>query len=157
MVTIKVSLRGTLILKSQVTDYTLQSHELECYNLFKFVHNTYEAKMGPNDWTEGQHSASIPWRHGLLKNMQSKYLKGHPNIDKKHCIVCTAGHNTLTNVIGPWFPHRDDKQCHDLYCAAMLMLLKPWHNLSIDLKPAGMSWRAAFDGFEASASDPITL
>ncbi|KAI1782352.1 hypothetical protein LXA43DRAFT_906046, partial [Ganoderma leucocontextum] len=83
-------------------------------------------------------------QRGRPRNVRSRYLEGHPNADTKHRIVRSAGHNTLTNIIGSWFPRRDDEGTYDTYCAAMLMLLKPWRDLSSDLKPVDMSWVAAF-------------
>ena len=68
-----------------------------------------------------------------------------------HHIVQSSKHNTLALVIGPFFPHSDDKDQRDFYCASMFALLKPWHKVK-DLKGCQWSWETAFDEFVAKSS-----
>lgn len=42
---------------------------------------------------------------------------------------------------------------HDFYCASMLMLLKPWRSLRLDLKSESESWSEAFESFLQSCSN----
>jgi hypothetical protein len=61
----------------------------------------------------------------------------------------TAFHNTLPNVIGPWFPRREDGRRQSLYFASMLALLRPWRQLSL-IKTVDNTWEAEFKAFVAS-------
>ncbi|KAJ7331384.1 hypothetical protein DFH08DRAFT_649678, partial [Mycena albidolilacea] len=61
----------------------------------------------------------------------------------------------LPNFIGSPFPRRDDPEIHDFYCAAMLVLLKPWRDLQADLKDPGESWIQAFDTFAETANERV--
>lgn len=65
------------------------------------------------------------------------------------------GHNTLPNFIGRYFPRSDDPDIYPFYCASMLMLLKPWRDLTADLKDASESWPDAFIRFKASAPKTV--
>ncbi|KAF8529441.1 hypothetical protein JB92DRAFT_2554870, partial [Gautieria morchelliformis] len=60
----------------------------------------------------------------------------------------------IPNVIGRWFPRRDDPDIQPLYCASMLALLTPWWNLTELIQP-NESWERAFDKFMATASKRI--
>jgi hypothetical protein len=63
---------------------------------------------------------------------------------RNHQVVWTPGHNTLPNVIGRWFVRHDDAEVRPVYCAFMLMLFKPWHDIKVDQKTFGQSWEDAF-------------
>ncbi|KAM5532632.1 hypothetical protein V8D89_013676, partial [Ganoderma adspersum] len=160
-VTLELASAGRLITKCQVTDYMLRGPELDDYSLFTFVRNTYEQQIRADDRLRGSGEAATQddgqRRQGRPKNKRSQYLYRHPNSQTKHRIVRSAHHNTLVNIIGRWLPRRDDDDTHDLYCAAMLMLLKPWRELSSDLRPEGLSWREAFERFEVSASASVRI
>ena len=152
MIMLEIGSQGTLFPKCQVTDYVLHGEELEDYSLFSFVQDTYENWIG----SAGESGSTLQANSrgpGRPRNVRSQYLKGHPNCGRKHRIVCSAGHNMLPNIIGSWFPRRDDENTYDGFCAAMLVLLKPWRNMSCDLKPNDTSWAAAFEAFEHRASD----
>src|ERR1700721_1880275 len=64
----------------------------------------------------------------------------------------TIGHNNLPNIIGRWFPRRDERESHSFYCASMLLLLKPWRSIESDLKLPDQSWEEAFDEFMLTTS-----
>jgi PIF1-like helicase len=59
----------------------------------------------------------------------------------------TPGHNNLPNIIGRFFPRRDERETYPFYCASMLLLLKPWRNIDTDLKSPMQTWESAFDDF----------
>jgi len=80
------------------------------------------------------------------------YLPEHPAHDTHVRIIRTQGHNTLPNFIGTKFPKSDDANEHNLYCASMLMLLKPWRDLETDLKASTETWTDAFSRFKGQAS-----
>ncbi|KAF8529413.1 hypothetical protein JB92DRAFT_2633518, partial [Gautieria morchelliformis] len=56
----------------------------------------------------------------------------------------------LPNIIGRYFPRRDDAEVEDFYCASMLALLKPWRSLH-SLKSNLITWWQAFDTFHEAA------
>ena len=66
-------------------------------------------------------------------------------------VIRGPGHNNLPNFIGQYFPPRDDPDQYPFYCASMLMLLRPWRNIEMDLKKATQSWEAAFEEFLETA------
>jgi hypothetical protein len=57
----------------------------------------------------------------------------------------------MLHISGPWFPHANEGNTNALYCASMLVLLKPWRDLGVDLKASDESFTVAFDHFSASA------
>ena len=69
-----------------------------------------------------------------------------------HCVLHRLDHHALPNFIGSKFPHEDDADDQDMYCASMLMLLKPWRDLASDLKGTDETWEAAFNEFRRAAS-----
>ncbi|KAG1758309.1 hypothetical protein EDD22DRAFT_735186, partial [Suillus occidentalis] len=79
------------------------------------------------------------------------YLSDHPKHSTHWRVTRSAGHNTLPNIVGPWFPRSDDEDIHDYYCASMLSLLKPWRQLA-QLKTEQQTWEEAFLAFIATAS-----
>ncbi|KAF8076843.1 hypothetical protein FPV67DRAFT_1383733, partial [Lyophyllum atratum] len=56
----------------------------------------------------------------------------------------------LPNFIGRYFPRCDDPENYSFYCACMLMLLKNWRDLQMDLKSAEETWEQAFNTFISS-------
>ncbi|KAM6490372.1 hypothetical protein JOM56_014136, partial [Amanita muscaria] len=61
----------------------------------------------------------------------------------------------MPNIVGQYFPRRDDETLYPFYCACMLMLLKPWRDLHHDLKMHEQSWEEAFEQFMNSATDCV--
>ncbi|KAI0076308.1 hypothetical protein K474DRAFT_1557027, partial [Panus rudis PR-1116 ss-1] len=47
---------------------------------------------------------------------------------------------------GRRLPRSDDNQRRELYCASVLMLLKPWRTFQ-ELRPSNMSWEDSFQAF----------
>ncbi|KAM6492479.1 hypothetical protein JOM56_012203, partial [Amanita muscaria] len=61
----------------------------------------------------------------------------------------------LPNIVGCYFPRRDDPTIYQFYCACMLMLLKPWCDMQEDLKEPTQTWSKAFLLFTSAASERI--
>jgi len=57
----------------------------------------------------------------------------------------------MLHISGPWFPRANEGNANALYCASMLVLLKPWRDLGVDLKASNESFTIAFNHFSASA------
>ncbi|KAH0825766.1 hypothetical protein J3R83DRAFT_8926 [Lanmaoa asiatica] len=71
---------------------------------------------------------------------------------KIYCVVHPVDHNNLPNFIGPYFSKRDDESPAEVYLASMMLLFKPWHDLQVDLKQAGESWKEAFERWYPTTS-----
>ncbi|KAG2103161.1 hypothetical protein BD769DRAFT_1696165, partial [Suillus cothurnatus] len=88
---------------------------------------------------------------GRPRNKHSNYKEGHSKY-QTHCrVIHCKGHSTLPNIVGPFFPRPNDSTCRDLYCASMLTLLHPWHELK-DIKAGFNDFETAFASFLKSAS-----
>ncbi|KAG1790366.1 uncharacterized protein HD556DRAFT_1310754 [Suillus plorans] len=60
-------------------------------------------------------------------------------------VVRSEGHNTLPDIVGPFFPQNDPKH-RELYCTSILTLLPPWHSIK-DLRNNFESWDDMFTDF----------
>src|SRR5882757_7055574 len=94
-------------------------------------------------------------QRGRRKNPRVCYLEKHPLFKSKQRVVRSPGHTNLPNFIGPYFPHCDDPEVYQFYCACMLILLKPWRCLKTDLKKPNQTWEDSFKEFTATA--PTTV
>jgi hypothetical protein len=140
--------QGTLYAKSQVTDYMLRDDQLNTYNVLEFFTNTYEKRISNAERESfSERTTTTSPRRGRHPNPRAFYLPEHPKSNGLVRIIRTANHNNLPNMIGPRFPHCDDENTHERYCALMLMLLKPWRDLETDLKGHHTTWKDAFDAF----------
>ncbi|EMD37981.1 hypothetical protein CERSUDRAFT_72611 [Gelatoporia subvermispora B] len=141
---------GRLYPKSQLTDYTLCGDRLEDLNVFWYFVDTYEEDLrknqieGPSDSSELTDQHRRPGRH---RNERIAYHPDHPCSKTKQRVMRSPGHNNLPNFIGSYFPRNDDPGIADFYCASMLVLLKPWRDLSRDLKAKNESWMDALGRF----------
>ncbi|KIK80329.1 hypothetical protein PAXRUDRAFT_36220 [Paxillus rubicundulus Ve08.2h10] len=61
------------------------------------------------------------------------------------------GHNTLSDVVRPFFPRPNNASTENLYFASMLALLRPWSHLQ-DIKNGHGDFCSSFDAFRATAS-----
>lgn len=68
-----------------------------------------------------------------------------------HQVVCSAGHNTLPDIIGPFFLDPKNENTKHLYFALMLALLRPWQDLW-HLKSQHKSFGEVFDIFISSTT-----
>ncbi len=153
-VTLDVSSDGTIYAKSQLTDYVLRGEALAEYSIFRFMMDTYDSPVRRNEESTGADDAGDGARRpGRPRNTCSRYREPHPCFKTKQRIVRTAGHRNLVNVVGRWFPRNDDPAVRDTYCAAMLTLLKPWRDVSKDLKGEQESWEDAFAAYMATATE----
>jgi hypothetical protein len=81
------------------------------------------------------------------ENVHSYYLPAHPKHNTHLCVQRSDHHNNVPNIIGPWFPKRDDiHHGNDFYYISVLALLKPWHDLKL-LKSVMRTWEQEFINF----------
>ena len=156
-VTIAFDRRGRLNTKSQLTDYRLRGDDLQDANMISFFVNTFECNIDEKTRLES-HGASANIknnRRGRPRNERVQYADGHPQHMCKHRIYRRRNHNMLPNFVGPAFPRNDDKDTRDLYCACMLMLLKPWRDMQTDLKQLNDTWEGALEKFLNDAPTKI--
>jgi PIF1-like helicase len=106
---------------------------------------------------EGINYMDTPERRGpgRPRSQRISYLDNHPKSEVIQRVLRSRNHNNLPNIIGPWFPRRDDPKIYPFYCASMLMLLKPWRDLKKDLKSTSQSWEEAFHDFVKNSPDKI--
>ena len=129
----------------------LRGESLVHCNIMEYFVDTYKADMekhymhSTNDTTD-QHQ-----RPGQKQNECILYLPAHPKYQQKLRVKWTRGHNQLPNFIGRFFPCSDDPDIRDFYCASMLLLLKPWREVT-DLKLPSQTWSQAFDSFLSTTS-----
>ena len=139
---------GKLHVRRQVQDYALRGIEFETMGFLNFTVETYEHSMkgGLGPVEEREENETRSQRHGGYR-----YLPAHPK-STTHLRYCRAeNHNTLPNIVGPWFPHRDgDERTKPFYYASMLALLKPWRDLRA-LKEDDDEWEIAYDRFMRNA------
>ena len=141
--------------KSQVTDYQCRGTELQSYNLVDFFMDTYETEITKADRKVEAASEDIHRGPGHPRNQRVQYLVTHPKAASVHRVIRCQGHRNLPNFLGRWFPRNDDPDIYDLYCACMLVLLKPWRNLTTNLKSHTETWTSAFEEFRTSASPKV--
>ena len=169
MITLDLDSSGKLYCRSQITDYIARGDELKDLNLIDFFVNTYEEDITKKrSRKESQNQVAdtnaiyeenggggvrgdeyIREKQGRKQNMRIPYLETHPKHNQIQRVVRTAGHNNLPNFIGRYFPRRDEPESHSLYCASMLLLLKPWRQVETDLKHPDQTWEEAFQIFSA--------
>lgn len=109
--------------------------------------NEYASRAITSEW----HSRGRP------QNDRVPYLPQHPKATHVQRVCRSSGHRNLPNIIGRYFPRRDDPETYPFYCACMLVLLKPWRNLHSDLKESSQTWTTAFDEFIASSPNSERL
>lgn len=92
---------------------------------------------------------------GRPRHRRVAYRDGHPKSKSCLRVLRSLDHNNLPNFINAKFLRNDEPKTYDLYCASMLMLLKPWQVLHTDLKGQNESWPSALSTFLASASSEV--
>jgi len=126
--------------------------ELQDYNVLDFFVDTYETELTKADREAELLNEDVYRGPGRPRNPRVRYLTSHPKSGTVHRVIRSPGHRNLPNFLGRWFPRNDDETIHDYYCASMLVLLKPWRDLTTDLKLPTESWAASFERFYASAT-----
>lgn len=150
--TLQADERGRITTKSQLVDYCQCGDGLTDSNIIEYFVNTYEIDIDGRGERSSISNANDRCRRGCPCHERVRYLPGHPKALTKQHIVRGANHNTLPNFIGRYFPPRDDPDEYPLYCACMLMLLKPWRCLESDLKLLSQTWESAFVDFLSTVS-----
>ncbi len=150
-------MHGRIYAKSQVSDYMLRGDELQSHSLYQFMQDTYETDLSPAERAAppADENDDSERRPGRPRHLRSRYLPSHPCYQSKQRVFRANGHRNIVNIVGRWFPRDDDPEVRNLYCASMLMLLKPWRVLTQDLKAREETWDAAFLSFMESASEAI--
>ena len=169
-VTLDVNSMGQIFAKCQVTDYRCRGEHLASYNMLDFFVNTYEEDIQRNncrqldaeddDGDDGSENNSdddedLARKPGRPRNRRIPYLNHHPKARQKQRVIRSRNHRNLPNFVSRYYPRCDDPQIHSFYCACMLMLLKPWRDLHLDLKSPTQSWTAAFDQYLSGAPERV--
>ena len=157
MIVLDIDSGGHLFPKNQVTDYICRGPQLDSYSLLEFFVDTYEGDVGRSDLenTDAEEEDNVRVRLGRPRHMRVQYLAQHPKADIKLRIIRATGHRNLPNFVGRYFPRRDDSKVHDFYCTSVLLLLKPWRNLRLDLKVDTQTWLEALQSFLADAPPQV--
>ena len=148
VVTITGNAEGKLYAQHQVQDYALRGTEYESMGFLSFTVETYERRITSEEIEE------IGNRNGTDQhtNHPSHYLANHPKTSSHYRVLQADHHNSLPNIVGPWFPRRDGEEAtKPYYYASMLALLKPWRDLHL-LKADDERWETAFATFLENAS-----
>jgi hypothetical protein len=141
---------GRLRAYRQVDDYAYRGVEFESMGYLTFIVETYERRNAKTDEAIGERSENF--EDESIQNRSSAYLYPHPKSGTHFRVRRSKNHNSLPNIVGPWFPRRDGEgtsRCY--YYAAMLALLKPWRDLR-QLKSEDQTWGCAFDIFMRKAN-----
>ncbi|EAU80832.2 hypothetical protein CC1G_04942 [Coprinopsis cinerea okayama7 len=136
---------GVVELQDQLRDYQYRGDELEEYSLFDFILNTYEQSIretattttvedddngAPSDALDGHDIQSEPVRRGVGRPRHHRIpYKVEANKPRKCRIIRSSNHETMPRLVGRWLPPNDEPRLYPLYCASILMLLKPWRQL----------------------------
>lgn len=124
--------QGRLIAKDQVCDYMYRGEFLSDYSVYQFFQDTWEKKESRPDIQESDPNSRS--RRGQPCHSRIPYTSAHPAYGSHVRVLRGSNHNNIPNFIGPAFPRNDDPSQRAFYCASMLMLFKPWHNMRTDLK-----------------------
>jgi len=151
-VTLEADDQGRITTKSQIVDYCQHGEHLEQCNIIDYFVNTYEIDIDSKGDVALTSAAQNGKWQGRPCHLRVRYLSGHLKARTKQRIMRNPNHHTLPNFIGSRFPPHDEPDEYPLYCASMLMLLKPWRQLQKDLKPPKQSWESAFGDFLATAT-----
>ena len=144
---------GKVFPKCQVTDYICRPRKLSKYNILDYFTETYEEVEKAEERIESEGEVDMDRKPGRPKNQRATYLEEHPKHHSARRVIRPRNHNTLPNFIGRYFPRRD--HLDPFFCASMLVLLKPWRNVTSDLKEPSQSWTEAFQEFLHSSTREI--
>ena len=123
---------------------------MSSYNVFEFFRDTWEARRDvENDRVNDLRLRTGRGRH---KKDRIPYSANHPSFLSKCRILRNEGHNNIPDFVEMSFCRNDDAIKRSLYCATILMLLKPWRDIAVDLKNPDENWDHAFNSFFQSTS-----
>ncbi|KAI0252198.1 hypothetical protein BJV78DRAFT_1205758 [Lactifluus subvellereus] len=78
-----------------------------------------------------------------------------PNIIIHHIEDERFGNPIFPNFVSQYFPRRDDPKTYELYCASLLVRLRPWRDLRADLKDEDQLWSEVYQNFLESALQQV--
>jgi len=164
-VAIRVEDDGSVaVLADQVCDYTLRPKEMADMCLWEFVATTEKSYTRPSrrdggmdeeeDFEIGETPEDVEGldeqsdEHGEQRGRGSvrkfEFLGEHKERERKH--VRLRRRRVVPVPIGPAMPRRDQTDAYLRYCRLMLILFKPWRDLS-DLRGNYESWEANLGDF----------
>lgn len=146
---------GTVQLKDQLRDYTYRGEGLDHMSFMDFILNTYEGQKAENQpvmTEEGGDGDDPRETRGRPANGRVAYMPEARKGDRCRIIRMT-GHETLPRFVGKWFPRNDsdDRQEQDFYHAQMLLLLRPWREMS-NLMGQQQNFQEAFENLLITTS-----
>lgn len=133
---------GVVELKDQLRDYMYRGLELAHLNLLDFLLCTYEGKETDGQQTPFLTNDAREIAMGRPPNPRSKYLSP-ANKGNKCRITRTQGHETLPRISGSWFPRNDTDGDKEMHMGCMLVLLKPWRELT-DIEETDESFETSY-------------
>ncbi|KAF6745923.1 ATP-dependent DNA helicase PIF1 [Ephemerocybe angulata] len=155
---------GTLDFRNQVKEYAFRGEALAESCFLRVMLDTYDAPVPKTErrdqateeletapYQPGDDAPRARNRGGRARHDRIPYLEGYGTTTRCR-IRRSRWHETLPRIVGRWFPRNNDPKTYELYCASMLMLLKPWRTLR-DLKEDDGTFRQAFDAMMDSADD----
>jgi hypothetical protein len=133
---------GAVTLKDQLHEYMFRGEEIGEMNLLTFVLNKYDAKaeqLNDTDLRTGGRPSNprVHYRQGFTKTSRCRVFR-------------SPGHETLPHFMGGWLPRNDRPREMELYCASILVLLKPWNDLA-ELKTDDETFEQVFNSFVSRA------
>jgi len=154
-VTLEVQRDGSVVAKSQLTDYQHRGDELESLSLYEFIRDTYDAQITAAD--KDRFSLDVEpephadqQRRGRPLAARYQYTEGHPRRKTRMRRVRDGAHNTLPNIVGGYFARESNPAELEMFQASMMALLKPWR-VQHDLRSNGATWAQEFDNWESVA------
>jgi hypothetical protein len=144
---------GVMTLKDQLHEYMFRGMEMGEMSLLTFLLDTYDTKADREDEAQEQQMESgysDPRSSGRVRNTRVPYRQGFNKVGRCR-IYRTEGHETLPQLVGRWLPRNDRPRERELYCAAVLALLKPWYDLS-ELKANTEDFEQVFEAFVNSST-----
>jgi hypothetical protein len=139
---VRVEVVGNKILmRDQLKEYTDRGEALDGYSFLDYFLDTYDGE-------EAKGSAVVDLeKRGVGRPRSVRFPYRSSSGRTTRCrIVRQCGHETLPHIVGQWFPKNNDPDCQELYCASMLLLLKPWNSIA-ELRGEETCFANAFDRF----------
>ena len=135
-----------ILMRDQLKEYTDRGDALHGYSFLDYFLDTYDGEeIKPSPAVDCEKRAG-----GRPRSIRFPYQASSGRTARCR-IVRQCGHETLPHIVGQWFPKNNDADCQELYCASILLLLKPWNNIG-ELRGGETSFANAFDQFIFSAN-----
>jgi hypothetical protein len=132
---------GQLEYISQLKDYANRGISLEALSLWEFVRDTYNGSKLPSNPER---------KKSNLSSDRSIFINDSDQLSKCR-VVRKAGHETMVDLVGPWFPRNKSGEDYPMFCATMLAFLVPWRNINT-IHRSSSSLEAEFENFLTVAS-----